>query len=333
MAEESSHGSRDPGKRRPAAGSHTLFPSAPQQAPRWTSGRECWVFRADSPEQLCGHHPNLIRCTGLAEEAFEYLLYSPLCEGMDGPFHVAAGAGSHAVGITRTQIVVSRDPHADGLRRSVTRVPLEDVTHLEIGCALLAGWLVIHVRGSEGAESHVVPFRSQGMRHFRAVVRAFRVGSLRPGPNPGPEREWTEVWAGVPAYLRSELEPLLEEGERPLAILRSPERWTGERRLWRSRSRCDSAPGLLVATRGGLLWAASEPRTRPEGLAFGVNVTVARAERVAWAAIGEAGGLGVLRLQVGPGPSAHELEVRFEGQDVVAAEDFVQLVHHWSDRP
>jgi hypothetical protein len=212
----------------------------------------------------------------------------------------------------------------------VTSIDLGDVTCLEIGCALLAGWLVIRVRGPVGPDTYTIPFSSHGIRHFRALVRVYRAQGLRRVPNPGPAREWREAWAGTPAWLRSDLEPLVEEAEPPLAILRSPERWTSQERLW-SQPLCESSPGLLVATRRGLVWAASEPRMRPEGLAFGVNVTVVRSDHVSAAVIREKGGLCVLHLRTGEGPSGHDLEVPFERGKVAAAEAVAQLARRWND--
>jgi hypothetical protein len=174
-----------------------------------------------------------------------------------------------------------------------------------------------------------VLFSAHGIPHFRAVVRTYRGlgGEARVASQT--RLNWQMVWDGVPAYLRTELEPLTDQGERPLAVLRSPERWTTEKRLWRSRPVCASAAGLLVVTPRGLLWAASEPRMRPEGLSFGVNVTVVRPDRVKNAAIGTRGTIGVLRLQAGDGPHPRELEVAFDGEDVDSAEEIVQLTSAW----
>jgi hypothetical protein len=120
----------------------------------------------------------------------------------------------------------------------------------------------------------------------------------------------------------------VEEEERPLAMLRTPERWTAQRG-WGRRPVCASAAGLLVATSRGLLWAASEPRPRPDGLSFGVNVTVVRPERVRGATIGSRESMGVLRLKAGGRKASHDLEVPFGGEDVASAEEIVHLARAW----
>jgi hypothetical protein len=297
--------------------------------PRWTSGRECWVFRADTPDELCGYHPRLIGSALAPGERLLYLLYSPVFDAKGGPFRVGGAPGSHAVGITAGAFLVSRDPHAEEPRQSITRIALDAVSSVEIGCALALGWFVVRFAGPRGPASCPVLFGGQGMEHFRAVVRAYR----RLGP---PERvesearlDWPRVWQNVPNYIRAELEPLVEEKERPLAMLRTPERWTAEKRWWRERPVCASAAGLLVATSHGLVWAASEPRTTPAGLSFGVNVTVVHRERVRGAAIGSQESMGVLRLKAGGREASQDLEVPFGGDDVASAEEIVHLARAW----
>jgi hypothetical protein len=112
-------------------------------------------------------------------------------------------------------------------------------------------------------------------------------------------------------------------------MLRTPERWTAVRRWWRERTVCACAAGLLVATSHGLLWAASEPRPKPNDLSFGVNVTVVRPGRLRNATIGSWEGFGVLRLRAGGGDASHELEVPFDPGDVASAEEIVRLARKW----
>ena len=319
--------SGEPPTEGPAA--QSFAPNDPASIPRWTSGRECWVFRAQDPGQLCGYHPQLIASALAPGERLDYLLYSPIFDAKVGPFAVGGAPGSHAVAITAGRFLVSRDPHTGEQPRSVLRIDLGAVSCLEIGCALTLGWFVVRFEGPEGERSCPVLFSSHGMDHFRAVVRAYRGRDVAERSGGVPAPNWPEVWKGVPAYLRTELEPLLEKDERPLTVLRSPERWTTEKHLWRTRSICASSAGLLIATARGLLWAASEPRLRPEGLSFGVNVTVVRPGRVRGAAIQTRGGIGLLRVRAGEGTDPHELEVPFEAKDVYAAEDIVHLARAW----
>ena len=202
-----------------------------------------------------------------------------------------------------------------------------------MGCALALGWFVVRLQGPDGACSRAVTFGGQGIGHFREVVRAYRRLGLEAHARRAEPLTWPAVWEGVPAYVRTELEPLVDAEEEPLASLRSPERWTSERRFWGTRSVCASAVGLLVATPRGLLWAASEPRLRPEGLTFGVNVTVVRPDRVVDAAIGTRGSVGVLRLSSGGPPNPHEMKVPFDPEDIDSAKRIVDIVAGWRGAP
>jgi hypothetical protein len=298
-------------------------------APRWTSGRECWVFRAATPDELCGHHPRLIGSALAPGERLHYLLYSPVFDATDGPFHVGGAPGSHAIGITANAFLVSRDPHAGEPRRSITRIALDAVSSVEIGAALALGWFVVRFAGPRGPASCPVLFGGQGMEHFRAVVRAYRRLGRRDRVGSEARLDWPRVWDNVPTYIRTELEPLLVETERPLAVLRTPERWMAEKRWWRQRPVCASAAGLLVATSRGLLWAASEPRPTPNGVSFGVNVTAVRLERVREATIASTKVMGVVRLKAGSTEASHELEVPFGGEDVPLAEEILHLARGW----
>ncbi len=135
--------------------------------PRWTSGRECWVFRAQTPDELCGYHPRLIGSALHPGEQLHYLLYSPVFDAKDGPFRRGGAPGSHAVGITASALLVSRDPHAEAPRQSITRIAL-DAVFVEIGCALALGWFVVRFAGPRGPTSCPDLFGGQGMKHFRA---------------------------------------------------------------------------------------------------------------------------------------------------------------------
>jgi hypothetical protein len=307
-------------------------PSAgePQEdVPRWTSGRECWVFRAHTPDELCGHHPRLIGSALVHGEPLQYLLYSPVFDAKDGPFRVGGAPGSHAVGITANAFLVSRDPHAEERRESITRIDFDTVSSVEIGCALALGWFVVRFAGPRGPASCPVLFGGQGMEHFRAVVRGYRRLGREERALGEARLDWPKVWKNVPIYIRTELAPLVEETERPLAMLRTPERWRTENRWWGRRPVCASASGLLVATSRGLLWAASEPRPRPEGLSFGVNVTVVRPDRVRGAAIASRENMGVLRLRAGGKEASYDLEVPFDAEDVASAQEIVHLASAW----
>jgi hypothetical protein len=306
----------------------------PSPTPRWTSGRECWVFRAESPDELCGHHPQLISSALAPGEPLDDLIYSPIFAAREGPFRVGGEPGSHAVALTPGRLLVSRDPHSEGGTRSVQSIDLGTILAIEIGSALTLGWFVVRFSTPEGAASRPVLFNAQGMPFFRSIVRAYLQPAAAEWAAAAPALDWPGVWQDTPPYLTRELAPLTRETDPPLAVLRTPERWVSEQRRWRRRAVCASAPGLLVATSLGLLWAASEPRMEPDGLSFGVNVTAVRAGRVAGAAIStRETRVPLLRARAGDLRTAVELEVPFDRDDMGSAEEVVRQVAAWGSRP
>jgi hypothetical protein len=101
-------------------------------SPRFFSGRECWVYRANALAELCGHHPDLIeQAPGEIEP--EYLLYSPLRETNRGPFGLEGPSGSHALALTAKSLIISRDPHRADEQRTVVEIPLTSVLIMALG--------------------------------------------------------------------------------------------------------------------------------------------------------------------------------------------------------
>ena len=87
------------------------------------------MYGAGTPNELWGHYPGLIEPTlGGAEP--EYLLYSTIRETSRGPFGLKGPQGSHAVALTKTSLILSRDSHQPGARRSMRRIPLTHVLTL-----------------------------------------------------------------------------------------------------------------------------------------------------------------------------------------------------------
>jgi len=303
------------------------------RSPRWTSGRECWVFRAETPDELCGHHPELIGPALAPREALQYLLYSPIFDATDGPFHVGGTPGSHSVALTSRRLLISRDPHTETGRRWVHSIDLGSVSSMEIGSALALAWFVVHFVGPAGPAACSVLFSANGLDHFRAVVRGYLAQGRPPHPPEASSLDWSSTWSEAPAFLRSELAPLARETPPPLAALPTPERWSAGGRSGRGRTACLSAAGVLAATPLGLLWAASEARTRPDGLSFGVNVTAVRRDRVADASVStrpvHGTALPVLLVKAGEAPDATELVVPFGEHDRGSAETIVHLASAW----
>ncbi len=297
--------------------------------PRFTSGREPWVFRALSPEQLCGHHPELISEALVGDEPVHYMLYAPLVEAKGERFGARGPCGSHAVAVTSRRFLVARDPHQPGVSRSLRAIPFDRVQWIELGQALALGWLVISFLSDGVLESETVFFPASGIHHFQAAVRSFR----RRGPGASSSAvhpDWQGVSQGAPPYLRHGLEPLALEGERPLVIFQCGERWGTEGNGRRRRPRCVCPAGLGVLTDRGLLWLESERPSRPGELVFGVNATVLDRQDIAEVSLAtrtECGvPLRVLSLNLRAGPHAIRREIPLNDEWATDAERAVQLL-------
>jgi hypothetical protein len=281
---------------------------------RFSSGRECWVFSVRGPEDLPGYHPELIASALGPGEPLRYLLYSPLYEASGGPFGVFGTSASHAVAVTSTRIVVSRDPHRDGVSPAARAIPLDCVLSIRIGEALVLGWLVVRFAENGSVQSETVLFRSSGRRHFENAVRATRSGELAPSaPNPAPQ--WRTVDSASPPYLRDALPGVVLGGERPTIVLRSSERWR-TRSGRRAYPRCLSPSAVAVLSDQALFLLESERPSRPGGLAFGVDASIIerKAIRACRVETDVVCGHRLARLvaEIGTSPCTERVEVPFD---------------------
>ena len=235
-------------------------------SPRTFSGRECWVYRAHASSELCGHHPELIDQI-LCGAQPDYLLYSPLRETDRGPFGLRGPCGSHAVALTKTALIVSRDPHRADASRSVRRIPLAKLLTLGIGEALTLGWLVAHFVEERAVATEVVFFQSSGIAHFRELVRLWLRGEGIGASHIDRCTDWRERLAASRAFLAGQMKPLID-GWHGIEVFITPETWEGAR----NSNRCTSASTLMVLTDTVAILTESERQLRPGMLVFGVNV-------------------------------------------------------------
>jgi hypothetical protein len=297
---------------------------------RWrSSGREPWIFRAHEPEDLCGAHAELIRSTLLPGEGLRYLLYSPIFDAEGGPFGIRGEPASHAIAVTAGRFLISTDSHRSAIPPSVEAVPFESIRWIEVGAALLLGWLVIRVADVVSRSPVIVLFRASGAHHVAAAVRAYRRSLGGIGPLERAGRPWGEVLGDTPPCLRSELQPLFIEDERAWGAVVAPERWISEQPGRRKVPVCLSTCSALVVADRGVLWAASEPAARPGALRFGVNVWCIAPGAVTSAALETRDSYGarvnVIALQVGRGAETH-LEIPLADEARPHAEEAVRVL-------
>lgn len=241
---------------------------------RFFSGRECWVYRAQSLVELCGHHPDLIG-GALAGTAPDYLVYSPLRETNRGPFGLEGPCGSHALAVTQSSLLISRDPHRADEPRTVREIPFRSVLTIGLGEALTLGWLVVRFAAERQLASEIVFFQSSGIAHFRELIRMW-IRRLSPvSSHRRPSENWRAALADSPAYLSSQVGPLLDE-EDDVLVVNAPEAWSAAR----GARTCLSPATLIAVTDRTVMIAENERPYRPDMLVFGVNVTCIPREQV-----------------------------------------------------
>jgi hypothetical protein len=239
---------------------------------RFFSGRESWAFCARVPEDLCGHHAELIEQALRPGERVRYLLYSPLREADGAPFGIEGGSGSHALALTDDRVIISRDPHRLESARTVRSVSFEDILVIEIGEALTLGWLVFRFAAGGRVVSEAIFFQSLGINLFRTAVRLCRRptasgASLRVAEAEG----WHAVLALSPPYLRTALLPLVLADERPDGVVYSAEQWRDA--PGRHGLAFVAPAGLYAFTQTRLVIVESERPPKPGTLVFAVNAT------------------------------------------------------------
>lgn len=252
----------------------------PQRGPdelreeRWRSiGRESWIYRANGPDELRGRHADLLQSALGSDDELRYLVYAPIFDGVDGPFGIRATPASHAVAVAQDRLVITADAHREGVPADVRSIPFAQILSVELGAALLLGWLVIRHVDAGHVTSTVVTFSTTGSHHFEAVVRAYRELTALQMIQKEVAIPHADVWRSTPPFLRSAVEPLLLDDELVIGAVEWQESWRSRKHGWFTLRSCASTPGLLLLSRVGLLWASSEPRVRPDMLSYGVDVT------------------------------------------------------------
>lgn len=273
------------------------------------------MYRARALDELCGHHPELMR-HALGAAAAAYLLYSPLRETNNGPFGLAGPSGSHALALTATSLVISRDSHRPGEPPRARAIPLASVLAISIGEALTLGWLLVRFVSGRQAVSEVVFFHSTGLEHFRELVRRW---IRRLPPVASPRRSgwpWRRALTHSPAYLTSQLAPLLDDGDEVL-IANGVEAWGDIR--WKAA--CLSA-STIIAVSDRIVTIAESERPRRRGmLVFGVDVTSVPRTAVTSATLAaDSPGITTLSLRIEAGHVAEDLTRKLSVRADVASD-------------
>ena len=286
---------------------------------RASNGHEPWVFRAVGPNELLGVHAELIGRALEPGETPGYLLYAPMWEGQRGPFGIRVRPASHAVVVSDRRFLVSSDPHLDGERPTVHSIPFSALLRVESGSAGTLAWLVIVWAGQGSVRSVTVLYRAIGRHHVAAATRRWR-GAARPssGGSDAGGLAWPAVWHRLDELHRGEVEPLVVEGERPLAavswpaVLERPHRRHGDATV-----RAVPA-GAVIVSNLGVITVGDDPTAAPGGVGLAVNAIAIPADALRRAAFADATTSGpwvtALRFELERDGVATAFVVRFPGE-------------------
>jgi len=291
-----------------------------------SSGRESHVFRAEHPEGLIGAHADLIAASLNLGEKIHYLLYSPIREAGYAPFGIHAEPASHALAVTDHRFLISKDRHIDKIPPTVQDIPFSQVICIEIGSALLLGWLAVRFIENGQLSCASLFYTARGSHHFEAAVREFR---KRHGKTQNYLYEggmtWTDLWEQTPKPQADILKSIILEEEKPAYLFHSTETWGMETR--RRKEICLAAEGVFLATDYGFIHASDERRISPHILSYGVNVrcvppgalySLAHIEKEEHRLC-----LHILRMYAGIPPAIVDIDIPFDRDRSDRVEDFI----------
>lgn len=312
-----------------------------------SSGKEAYVLKVDEPRNLIGAHADLIQgAMGHGEKILD-LIYSPMWESekalLDLPtlpgtpwerkkdwLRLLAHPASHAIAVTERRFIISEDRHLPGISPVVQSIAFDRIISVELGSALILGWLVIQFVDQDRLSSTALFFpTSSGKEHFHQAVREYRK-TFKPieGHRRVPSRLWADVWPKSSLLQMERLRLLTREGEFLIFIIFSSEIWSARKRFWRRVPICTRAKGIFVATEFGFLHAVDEPPRRPGMPSFGVEVLCLPPEVLRSAVPGEEPYLDktlpVLRLGAGRNSVTTYFHIPLNPGDQKSAVDLVE---------
>ena len=252
-----------------------IYENPKVEGTEWRShGHEPFVYRAERPKDLLGVHAEVIADGLLPGEPLRYLLYAPIWDGRDAPFGIHAEPASHAVAVAEDRFLISRNTHTEGIEPTLRIIPFNKVLVVELGTAHLLGWFSIRFADGNSLGRHSILCRSVAIEHFASAVREYRSADARARRRELRQfpAQWKRVWQKMSVPQAREMRPLVADGERPLAVIQTRQRWAFRRGFWGNVPVCLACEGVLVATDLGLLHAGDEPAPGPGHRTYGVDV-------------------------------------------------------------
>ncbi len=294
-----------------------------------STGRESHIFRAESPEGLLGVHADLIASALKPGESIHYLIYAPMREAGMSPFGIHAEPASHALAVTDHRFLISKDRHIKTIAPTIREIPCSRVICVEIGNALLLGWLAIHFIENGQPACASMFYTARGSHHFERAIREFRnMYGKSQNYIPAEGATWADVWEKTPKMQSDIIRSLILKKENPLFLLCSNEIWGAQKR---GKKKIVLAPNsVLLVTDWGFIHAVDEQPVSPQMLSYGVNVRCTPLDTLYSIEHFEKEEYGIcrhiLRLQTGIHPAIMNTEIRFNERANDSVEEFVRAI-------
>lgn len=273
-----------------------------------------------------GVHAELIAKALIPDEGLRYLLYAPIFEADVKPFGIDAKPGSHAIAVTEHRFVISRNPHARVAAPTIQSIPFTHVLAIDFGRALLLGWLAIHFVEHETLLYAALFYPSTGIHHCEAAIHKYRESSPVASYSEPLRRDthWPGIWEHTPAYQLDLIRSVIVEGERPVGVFRSSEKWKVEKK--RRKNMCLATDGTFLITNYGYIHALDETPVRPGILTFGVNIRCIPREVVESVVLKKRGPgpLHLLQLETRCKSATVLYDVPFTSSTIISADGLVE---------
>jgi hypothetical protein len=297
-----------------------------------SSGREPYVFSVDRPQDLFGVHAHLIEAALRRNEGIRYLIYAPIWQGREAPFGIHASPASHGVAVTEDRFLISEDHHIREIAPTILSIPFDQVLCVEVGSALILGWLVIRFLENDKLScTSLLYSATTGGDHFNSAIREYR-RIIRPTYKLPSRRglQWHEVYQHTPLVQGDRLRSLTVKGEYPVHMVRSSEFWGSKKRWWKTVPVSLAANATLISTNVGLTFAVEESAIRPNAFSFGVNISCISFNAVKSAHLFEEKKdqehLRFLRLGVGRNSVSVNFDIPFDEESYKATNNLVRYL-------
>ncbi|MGQ9648464.1 MAG: hypothetical protein ACUVWO_18235 [Thermodesulfobacteriota bacterium] len=215
---------------------------------------------------------------------------------------------------------------------TVQSIPFDQLLYVELGNALLLGWLSLELVVNDKPSCATIFFpAASGMKHFGIAVPEYR-RMTKPTHDLLPPKtiDWVDIRRHTPKTEVDHLNPLIVKEELPFNMLRSSEQWILRKRRRKNIPVYLSTNGVLASTNFGFICARGERPIRPDSVSLGGNVSSISFDVLRSARLREKRMYGrllpFLRLELARGRVAVDFDIPFDRSNSEDAERLVDFL-------